>query len=646
VLPPNGDVPGLAITDAVWRSMYGADPQIVGKTAWLGAHPVVITGVLEPRFRGFPPLVHEGVLILNQATAQWLTRKPAMLTDPKQCCIEVFGRRRPGFTFAQISNEIALRANAVHAGVGVPIITVNVWNTAMASRPGGVRNTVPALFALLFTGCGIVTLLACANIGNLQLARGLRRSREVAVRLALGASRRRLVRQFLTESAVLACIGGAGGLVIAWTVPSAIMSLDISSSTTYKPDAIVILFAAGTAALATLLSGLAPAIRVTRIDWQRGASTAAPGAHRLRGVLLATQIALSLGLIASASLLSRGALRAATGADAGFEFENINAIVLAVTSADDTVAAKAARAAVHQAVAAIPDVALVDTAPWTGISETAKLNVPGRAEPLTAELSGFNRGAVTLLQIPLVAGRWHSDDKGMYEVTVSRSLARALWNDDNVLGRTFVKTGEPHPYTVVGMIDEVRLVDATARPTAIVAPRGTYLPTVLGRPGVETQLKTIVAAIDPSIRVMPRPLIDGLRKQMKGSFMGISIASGLALVALLLASLGVFGVVAYVVEERRREIGVRLALGANRAQVRRSIVAAMRWPVIGGLAAGLVFAIIGGFVLRSNLYGLSVLDPVSYLAVAALLSAAAIAATYIPMRRATRVDPAVTLRAD
>jgi ABC-type antimicrobial peptide transport system permease subunit len=141
-------------------------------------------------------------------------------------------------------------------------------------------------------------------------------------------------------------------------------------------------------------------------------------------------------------------------------------------------------------------------------------------------------------------------------------------------------------------------------------------------------------------------LVYGLKKQLQGTFVGASVASGLALVALLLASLGVFGVVAYVVEERRREIGVRLALGANRAQVRRSIVAAMRWPVIGGLAAGLVFAIIGGFVLRSNLYGLSVLDPVSYLAVAALLSAAAIAATYIPMRRATRVDPAVTLRAD
>lgn len=649
-LPSDGGVPAIAISDSVWRNAFGADPAVIGRSIWMGTHPVVVTGVLESRFLGLSVRVYDGLLVLSPDTSAWLTRgltvAPDLLTNPNRCCVEVLGRLRSGYSREQAALEIEARANAVNASLGLPKLHVIAWDTTMAGRPGGVRSTVPALFRLLFAACGIVTLLACANIGNLQLARGLRRSREVAVRLSLGASRRRLIRQFLTESAVLAVIGTAGGLVVAWALPPIVMSFDSSSAIAYTPDANVVLFAAAVAILATLLSGLAPAARVTRIGWRGGASQVLSGAGRLRGLLLATQIALSLALIAGAALLSRGALRAAAGADAGFEFRNVDSAVLAVTRSDDTVEERDARAAVKRAVLAIPGIAIVDEAPWSGRSETAHLSVPGRAEPLAAEFSGLNQNAVTLLNIPLLAGRWHSDDKGLYESAVTRSLARGLWNTEDVIGRAFVKAGEPHPYTVVGLVDDVRLTDTIARPTALVAPRINYLPVVLARPGSEVELKTLVSAIDPSIRVISRPLIDGLKKQMANSFIGISVASGLGLVALLLASLGVFGVFAYIVEERRREIGVRLALGASRAQVRRSIISTTRWPVVAGLAAGLIFAIIGGFVLRGNLYGLSILDPLSYLAVAGILGAAAMIATYLPMRRATRVDPAVTLRAD
>lgn len=641
-LPDGGNVPGIAITDEIWRSTYGSDPAVAGKNAWLGELPVVITGVLDAKFAGFPPMVHGGVLLLNDQARGWLTKNPGMLTDPKQCCVEVFGRRRAPFTFAQIGEEITLRVNAVHEAAGLPRVTVDIWDTAMASKPGGVKRTVPTLFALLFTGCAIVTLLACANIGNLQLARGLRRSREVAVRLSIGASRSRVIRQFLTESMVITAIGALGGLLIAWTVPAAIMSADGATSLVYRPDARVILFAVAIAATASVLSGLAPALRVTRIDWRGAGGTVAPGATRLRSVLLATQVALSFGLIASASLLAHGALRAAGGAEAGFEFRNIHGATVAVDV--DRENSKATHAAVKAAIEALPGVALADQLPWSGRVPIVELASPGNPTSVMGAINGFNQNAARLLELPLLDGRWHSDDARLREAVVSRSVARRLWKDEHALGRLLMRAGETTPYTVVGIIDEIQLVDATARPSVIVAPARGSLPEVIGLEGIAAQLKAVAAAVDPGVRVLVRPLIEGLKKQTQNSFMGASIASGLGVVSLLLASLGVFGVFAYVVEERRRDIGVRLALGANRSHVRRSIIGATRWPVTGGLAAGLVLAVIGGFLLRGNLYGLSVLDPLSYLAVTAILGFAALTATFIPLRRAIRVDPVVTLR--
>jgi hypothetical protein len=371
-----------------------------------------------------------------------------------------------------------------------------------------------------------------------------------------------------------------------------------------------------------------------------------PGAGRLRGLLLASQIALSLSLIASASLLARGSLRAAGGADAGFEFDGITSVSLAIAGGDGTEPSRATLAAAKAAVESVPGIGIVVHPPWSGRIASADWAIPGSSATVRSGVAGFDNDAVRLLKLPIVQGRWHSDDRRAREAVVSRSVARGLWNREDVIGQALIRSGDAEPYTVVGVIDEIRLVDATARPTVILAPREQFLPEIIGRPEIAAELRVRLAAVDPRVRLISRPLIDGLRKQAQNSLMGASIASGLGVVSLLLASLGVFGVFGYVVEERRREIGLRLALGASRSQVRRSVVAAMRWPVLGGLAAGLGLAIAGGVVLRSNLYGLSVLDPLSYLAVVVVLAVAAAIATYIPMRRAARVDPAVTLRAD
>jgi predicted permease len=651
-LPTGGSSPAIAITDAVWRNVFGANPSVVGRQAWLDAHPVVISGVLEPKFAGFPSRVYDGIVVLSGQTSTWLSeglsKAPDILVNPKACCIEVIGRLRPGATLDRAAQEIESRTNSAQAAFGLPLLKVTTWHTAMADRPGGVKSTVRTLFGLLFAGCAIVTILACANIGNLQLARGLRRSREIAVRQSLGASRSRVVRQLLTESAAITIMGTAGGLLLAWALPPLVMSFEGSSSTDYSLDATVFAFGVSIAGLTTLLSGLAPALRVTRIEWRGAASGVSAGSGQLRGVLLAVQIALSLSLIASASLLSRGALRAADGAGAGFEVNGIYSYRIATLSnamGENT----AARDALRTTIASDPALALGDAVPWQRSQPYFQVLVPGRTEMIVAQNAGFNQAAISLLRLPLLTGRWPQDDWRLNEATISRSLALALWQSDDVVGKTF-STNHPFrgkaQYSVVGVMDEVRLRDATPVPAVITALRAEFLPVIFGPPGIETEVKALVARADPSLLVLASPLTAELRRNMEGTFIGISVASGLGLVALLLASLGVFGVFAYIVEERRREIGVRLALGATRSQVRRSIVAATRWPVTIGLAAGLGLAITGGVVLRSNLYGLSILDPLSYLVVAGILAAAAMIATYIPMRRATRVDPAVTLRAD
>jgi hypothetical protein len=191
-------------------------------------------------------------------------------------------------------------------------------------------------------------------------------------------------------------------------------------------------------------------------------------------------------------------------------------------------------------------------------------------------------------------------------------------------------------------MDEIRFVGPEALPAAVTTYRSASLPVVLSGPGRTAELQAIAQRFDPSIRVMSRSLLENLRERIV--FVGIWIAAGLGVVSLLLASLGLFGVFAYLVEDRRREIGVRLALGARPSDIRRSVGLMARGPLAGGIAAGLLIALVGGAILRNNLYGLSILDPLSYLAVAIILGLSAMVATAIPLRRATRVDPAITLR--
>jgi hypothetical protein len=267
-----------------------------------------------------------------------------------------------------------------------------------------------------------------------------------------------------------------------------------------------------------------------------------------------------------------------------------------------------------------------------------------------AQLVPLSTEAFGILEVTLAAGRWASNDPSAGEAVINQTLARQMWPGESAIGQTLRLSFNQRAYAIVGVARDAHLTALDeVEPMVHIAPTPSLgLPFLLARraPGVEQKVKALVASVDPALTVTLTPLSETVRQTLQNAMVGAAIASSLGVIALGLAIIGVFGVFSYLIEERRREIGIRLALGATRTQIRLALLGAIRGAVIGGLGAGLPLSAIAGIALRPFLFGLSPADPVSYALVAVVLAAAALAATAIPVRRALRIDPAVTLRAD
>ena len=643
--------PPLVITHALWQSRFGGDPNAIGSTVLINNRPVVIGGVLESRFRGFPPLILDGMMPLNPVTAGWLAQNERdglhRLQDPGACCFWMTGRRAPNVSRQAVTDELSARVNEFLTAQGQRELVIRTWGTRMVERPDGLKRDLPAVLMLMLAGGAFVAVLACANLGNLQLARVFRRERELAVRVSLGASRARVLRQLATESAVLTATGTAGGLWVAWVLPPIVMrAITGTSAFDYAPDVRLSAAAVGISVVAMCLTGLGPALIVTRGIGRRVAAHRA-AAVRLRGGLLAAQVALGIGLMAGAALLARGTYNAAIGHDAGFAFRDVVAYRFAVSR--DSEAARTRRASLQAALEADPSLPLADNTPWQASQPFLRVPLPGAGAFHQAQHLRLNHAAIALLELPLLAGRWPAEPSSLGEAAVSRSFARAVWGTDDVIGRTF--DGEDpflgtSTFRVVGVTADMRIRDEAPWSAVVLARRGDYLPIVLGPATLDGRLRALAASYDPTVRVLASPLIRGLQEQLTASLVGAAVAGSLAAVALMLAGFGVFGVFSYTVEQRRREIGIRLALGAGRRHVTTAIADALRWPLACGAGLGLVLAVVAGFALRRFLFGVSMFDPIAYLGLVTIVGGAAAVAAWWPLRRAMRVDPAVTLRAD
>jgi len=646
-----GETPRILISDAVWRRVFASDPNIIGRTVRARDVAATIVGVTAREFDGLGERPLDVVAEL-EAAPQFDAGVADEIKDETRCCVTLVGRIREGFSRQQVREELELLTTQYRRALRLPDLVVSLGSTAPGESLGRTKSN-GLVMALTLVGSGIllVLLLTCANVGNLYLARSLRRQREIAVRLSLGASRARVVRQLLTEGLVMAAIAGAGAFAITTSVPILLhMIEDNVSMSMFAADWRVALFTVTGVFATCLLVSLAPALQTTRIQWRGATASISARTGQMRGVVLAVQIAIATVLVLSAALIARGILQAASAPD--FALHSTIAVTLQVP-ADVREDSKARDRIGERLASAVKtsdlEIGLAGTIPASGRAGLSTgVNVPQSEVEFRTRLVPISTAALKVLDVPLTRGRWASDDAKAGEAVINETLARQIWPDGEAVGRRLTLHFNKKDYVIVGVTRDAHLTALDDVEPMIHATATSGLPHLLVRdaPDLARRVKALVASVDPSLTITLTPLSDSVRQTLMTAMGAAAIASALGAIALILAIIGVFGVFSYLVEERRREIGIRLALGASRRQVRGALMRAVRSPVIMGLVAGLTLSAIAGMALRSLLFGLSPADPISYGLVAVVLTAAALIATAIPLRRALRIDPAATLKAD
>jgi predicted permease len=631
--------PVVVLDQGFWQRRFAADPSIVGRAIRVNGQPATVVGVSSSEFSGFGFGRPDLWMPINQ---QPYFVRGSLLTDFSDAGVNVpmWGRLQAGVTPTVAEQELKSLAAQLHSQH-----PDSVWkDESLPSEPGGYANRirhemVPVL--VLVGALGLLILAAaCGNLGSLLLARGVAREREIAIRVAVGAGRARLVRQLFTESLVLALLGSAAGLALGYLVLRVLMAwADVPAWIDPTPDRRVIAFAIGMGFAAAVLFGLTPA-------WQ-----AARRRHRgtvVRQFLIAAQVAASCVLLIVAGLLVR-AMQHAMSTYPGFEYRRVISLDPALrgyTPANAQAYFTALEARLR-AVPGIESVALATNPPLGNRWTVFKTDVAGRAVPI--HINHVDPPFLQTMGIPLLRGRnlMRGDTR---EVVVSESLARLRWPASDPIGQPF-QLGDDK-LTVVGVSGSARLVspeDSDA--VEIYQLAGADVPSmaVLVRTsappeGLVHVVASIAKSIDPRLVPEVQLMNTAFRDKLRTAESSALAVSVLGLVALLLASAGIVGLVGYAVSQRTKEIGIRMALGAHPAHVLSVVLRQFAVPVAVGLLAGVGAAAALSNLLRSVLYGVGNLDPMAYLGAVAVFAAAAALAALLPSRRALRIDPMRALR--
>lgn len=669
------DEPGTnaLVTYRAWKRLFGADPGMVGRTIRLDGMPFTIVGVVGRRFTGTTARREADLWLPLPARARWEVNDRqgprAYMTDPARCCIWVSGRLAPGFDTAAARSEVQRLSQSFRSAAGLPPVRFDLRGTSRAEayreegwRGRGTRGFA-ARMSLFFLAVLLVLLLACANVGNLLIARGYARQREIAVRLSLGASRARIVRQLLTEAVVLALLAAGVGLAIASFLPEAIVStIPEGEGLRFTLDVRVVVFALGLCVLSCAAFGLAPALHCTRVSVSgalKDGPSAGQGRLSLRSVLLGAQVAICVVLLVSAGLLTRG-VRHALVKELGFDAEGIQIVRFQHPPRKHDAARTAAfgrqlREEV-EALAGGDHIAVTASVPLE--PGRTSIEIPGRA-PLRRRHVGM---VVTtpryfeLLGLPIVAGRnFTKTDPPLGVAVVSEELARRYWPGESPLGKQ-VLVGVPRgtgmekgsPREIIGVAKDAYVTRAAEIEPTVYVPLIPGMGTSVLVRAKDGALAQAVAALgrrlDPEMRVRVSSVRDPLEREVGLTRLAANVAGSVGVLALALATVGLFGVFAYSVQQRTRELGIRIALGAETVHVVGVVLSTAARALGVGLAVGLLLAAAASRVLENALFGLSPLDPLTYAGVVAILIAAGLAATYLPARRALSVDPTVALR--
>jgi len=665
-----GSEPVAVLSDDLWRRRFASDPAIAGRSIHLNDKPYRVVGVMPPGFQ-FP-----------KRAQVWIPLAPDAATAASRSSTEfvAIGRLKPGRGAGEAARELAAIGTRLEQ-------QYPATNRGRVFRVMGVQQFLMGdsrsrYIALLFGAVLFVLLIACANVANLQFARALGRTREVALRAALGAGRRRLMALLLTESLLLALAGGGLGLLVAsWGLDAWRSSLPagaekmVAGLAAIALDRRALLFALLAAVASGILSGLAPAWQWARPDLYEAlkeggqAGSATRSGHRLRGALVAGEIALTVVLLTGAGLMIRGFL-ALTRSGASLQPASLLTLRLAVSDArygEDYQLADFYRRVLER-VAAVPGVraaAGATSTPYSDHFTTRPFAIEGRPpEPghaREAALQTVSANYLATMRVPLVAGRRIEDrdtaDAPLVAV-VNQHLARRWWpGGESPLGHR-IQIGDgsrPRPWTtIVGVVGDETFSIFDRAPHAILyvpymqAPRGKMDIGVRAAGDPASLIGSIAAAVHS---VDPEQPVTGVRTvevQIHEQALGLTYVAALlgvfGTIGLVLSSIGVYGVMAYTVSRETHDIGIRMALGAPRRSVMRAMFRRGLATAAVGLGAGLVAALVLARLTASLVWGVGPSDPVTFAVVAVALAASASLAIFIPAHRATRIDPTVALR--
>ena len=650
------DVPAAVavISFETWHRRFDRNPGTVGSAVRLDDVPFTIVGVAEPRFQG-TSIERVGIWVPLGALSLLRPRVVGDATSAGTRSVDV--RLSPGRSREEASAELTLLHRQYGAGRSARPSGLMVRATSMLP-PWRERTAYQAL-ALMWVAVGLVLLLACANVGNLLLARATARRVEIGVRLSIGATRSRLIRQLMTESAVIASASSVVGLGFAWMVPPLLIEWMIGPvGFAVAPDVKVLGYTLALAVVTCLAFGLAPAFHGSRASLtatMSGRSAVTGTRAPLRGVLMAVQVAVSIVLLVNASLMVRG-VRAMESRDVGFDLDGVDVMSFALPASYSTPRIRAFAAQMIEDTGSVPGsqpFGLADVAPfgktdrfWTTVRVRGTDGVEQDATTLTFEVSP---GYFEVLRLPFLAGRNFGDGDGdRAAVIINDRMARRYWPDGTALGQTIISNGRT--LRVVGIVKTVASYYGSPTltgPTVYerIGPR--VVPQVLVRHtdvATKAAMAGFAAGLEPRVKIDVTPLAQNRARLVAAAKTGPWVAAALGGLALALATIGVFSVFAFTVVQRTPEIGIRLALGARPPQIVAMIVSSSGRALAAGTIAGVAGALAGSILIRRFLYDLSPLDLPSYASAAAILGAAALAAAVVPARRAARVDPLIALR--
>jgi len=663
--------PGVVVISfGLWQRRFGGDPQIIGRKLVLGGNEATVIGVMPADFKW-------------HVKAGSLTRKAAEMWSPWQVGEQTRQRRgrfasavarlKPGVSLEQaqaemnaIGDRLAREHSEFNANWGVNVVPLR------AQFAGEIRLALLVLLGAV----GMVLLIACANVANLLLARAAGRQREVAVRAALGANRGRIIRQLLTESLLLAGLGGLAGLTLAWWGTDLLVSLappDLLNLPQVKVNATVLGFTLGISFLTGFIFGLAPAIEATRLNLSEslkegGKSAGGMRAQRLRNSLVVLEVALALMLLVGAGLLIRSFARLQK-VDPGFNTQDVLTMRVSLPgwkydNDQKRVAFFRQAVAQMQALPGVESVGAVRFLPFATLHAGTGVDIEGRpqlssAQRLTTGVMVTDANYFRTMQIPLKRGRLFTDQEAAemrHVVIINEAFAQKHFPNEDPLGKrvTIYMKDDNRPCEIIGVVGDSKhmSLDAEIEPmsywphpelaysvmTLVIRTRGDAA-------SITPAARDVIRALDPDQPVADVRTIESLiGTSMARARFNTLLLTIFAIVALLLAGVGIYGVMAYSVAQRTREIGVRVALGARAPDVLRLVLRRGMTLTLGGVAIGVAASFALTRLMEALLFNVSATDPLTFIGIPLLLAFVALLACLIPARRAAKVDPMVALR--